>query len=81
MKNQYMLTSEGYLIKNSREDKCNFTFTAGDILDMKYDPYYKQLIIRKDNGRKVTIKIDDRSNENEEGSKLYPFVRLTYASD
>ncbi len=78
MKNQYMLTSEGYLIKNGREEKCNFTFMTGDVLDMKYDPYYKLLTIRKDNGRKISMKVDDKFLDSD---KLYACVRLTYASD
>lgn len=50
---------------------------------MKYDPYYKQLILYKDNGQKLTIKINSNNQEQDQnkGSKLYACVRLTYASD
>lgn len=51
---------------------------TGDVLDIKYDPYYKLLTIRKENGRKISMKVDDKCLDSD---KLYACVRLTYASD
>lgn len=43
MKDQYIVTSEGFMIKNGREEKCDFRFSVGDVIDLKYDPYYNLL--------------------------------------
>jgi hypothetical protein len=58
MKDQYIVTSEGYMIKNGREEKCDFRFSVGDVIDLKYDLYYNLLELKKDNGRKITMKIN-----------------------
>jgi hypothetical protein len=47
------------------------------VLDLKYDPYYKLLTIRKGNGKKVSMKVGD----NDGDKKLFGCARLTYASD
>ena len=54
-------------------------FTEGDVLNLKYDPYYGLLTIKKENGRKISMKIKDARND--ENDKLFACVRLTYASD
>ena len=72
-----MITSQGYIQKNGREEKTEFRFSAGDTVHLKYDPFYRLLIIHKDNGRKITIRL----NEQAEEESLYGCVRLTYASD
>lgn len=58
-----MITSEGFVIKNGREERCDFTFTEGDVLNLKYDPYYKLLTIKKENGRKISMKIKESVND------------------
>lgn len=58
-----MITSEGFVIKNGREERCDFTFTEGDVLNLKYDPYYKMLTIKKENGRKISMKIKESVND------------------
>lgn len=55
------------------------TFTEGDVLNLKYDPYYGLLTIKKENGRKISMKVKDPRND--EDDKLFACVRLTYASD
>jgi hypothetical protein len=53
-----MVTSQGYILKNGREEKTDFRFSAGETVHLKYDPFYKLLIVYKDNGRKITIRLN-----------------------
>lgn len=53
-----LLTSQGYLIQNGESRKTSLIFSAGDILYCKYDPFYQLLEISKDNGRKLSLKVE-----------------------
>ena len=74
--NALMVTSQGYTLLNGKREKTDFVFGKGDVLHFKYDPYYALLEIKKQNGRKLTLKAFP-----EDGEPLYACVRLTYASD
>lgn len=58
-----MITSEGLLIKDGREERCDFSYIEGDVLNLKYDPYYKLLTVKKENGRKISMKIKKDMND------------------
>ena len=75
-KNASILTSQGYVLENGTSQKTNMIFGTGDILYCRYDPYYKLFEISKENGRKLTLKVDRPGKED-----LFIGVRLTYASD
>lgn len=74
--NALIVTSQGYTLLNGRREKTDFIFGKGDVLHFKYDPYYALLEIKKQNGRKLTLKAFPEDTE-----PLYACVRLTYASD
>lgn len=69
------VNSNGHTICQGKRDKKDFIFGKEDVLHFKYDPFYKILEIKKQNGKKLTF-----SSYGIPG-KVYAFVRLTYASD
>ena len=73
-----MITSQGYVFEQdgATSRKTDFIFGTGDILNLKYDPFYEILEVEKENGRKLTLKA-----KKTDGEVLYPCIRLTYASD
>lgn len=71
-----MVTSQGYVLQNGNSRKTNLIFGNDDNIHCRYDPYYKLLEVTKENGRKLTLKVENDNNE-----ELFACVRLTYASD
>jgi hypothetical protein len=48
------------VVKDGRFEKGKFIFGEGDTLHLKYDPFYQLLIISKNNGRKITLKVNTK---------------------
>ena len=57
------MTSQGYVVENENRRKTNVIFGTGDILNCRYDPYYKLFEITKENGKKLTLKVDRPEDE------------------
>lgn len=74
--NTLLVTSQGYTLLNGVKEKTDFIYGKGDVLHFKYDPFYAILEIKKQNGRKLTLKALANNSE-----PLYICARLTYASD
>jgi hypothetical protein len=51
------------VIENGKSRKTNVIFGTGDTLHCKFDPYYKLFEITKENGRKLTLKVDRPEDE------------------
>lgn len=71
-----LVTSQGYVLERGESRKSNMIFGSGDVLECRYDPFYRLLEISKENGRKLSLTVDCPHSE-----PLFACVRLTYASD
>lgn len=54
--NCLLISSQGYVTLNEKQEKTNFVYREGDVLNFKYDPYYQILEVTKQNGRKLSLK-------------------------
>ncbi len=54
--NCLMISSQGYVSLNRKIEKTNFTYQEGDVVNLKYDPFYQTLEVSKQNGRKLILK-------------------------
>lgn len=54
--NVLVVTSQGYVINKDEREKTDFIYGKGDVLHFKYDPFYGILEVKKQNGRKLTLK-------------------------
>ena len=71
-----LVTSQGFVLEKGESRQSNLRFGAGDVLECRYDPFYRLLEISKENGRKLSLTVDCPHSEH-----LFACVRLTYASD